>query len=765
MTLPADHVLSRLRFAAPPEAQPARPASLLRHMAVLFTDIVGSSAYFKTHGDNAGRRLLARHERIVAEALAAHGGILVKTLGDAAMAYFDDPHQGLRAAVRIQAKTGRSNRRRRPERGIRLRIGLHWGEGIVEARDIFGSVVNQAAKLAAMAHGDEILVTDALLDGIRGAVEVPVRPLTEVRQGGDELQELRLFQVLWGRERSAADGGPGPPPTAVRAGACDPAAAPRGPGPSEALSTGPPPEPHPVCFYCGLRSHCAAACPAKRLAGKPLALGRLARLPVDRLLRLAAAQALPIPEGYDGERLPEGEGDAAEARLAAIARGEILRVCQPSFLGRLWAAGDSLSWDRLRAGTAGERPEGGPRWLALDCLRTGAGERALALLVPLLEHDPCAPGCHGLMGLLQMEGGRCRPAAEALQREMDRSRGRNARVNASLLLARHARVSGQPEICRQRLVEALNILPGCPDALWALLPDKFGRGQTEAALADMQRLIANDQEFFAAAAIDPGLFPFRDAIAPLLEKLARGAGDEAAAALALAAEALKRLEDLAGAESPEAGDLRNLLQSGRSLAIPGSYGGCLEGAGMCRSLQAAVKRSLAERRALVVERLRDMAGRWERLRAEADPVARRWMIRGLLLRAERLEQGAARIREQLRLEPRGLFASVAAELQAMERQSAQLAKGLRRRLTLLAVAAFVRVLLRKLAFFQLLNLAVGLLLLPVGAHYGACFLTEWRPSVPQLWDLQKIALAGGGALGAMLALGGCLKRGPEPPAS
>ena len=64
------------------------PKESVKKIAVLFTDIVGSSKYFKSHGDAAGRKMLWQHQEIASPAVTEHGGIVVKLLGDSIMAYF-----------------------------------------------------------------------------------------------------------------------------------------------------------------------------------------------------------------------------------------------------------------------------------------------------------------------------------------------------------------------------------------------------------------------------------------------------------------------------------------------------------------------------------------------------------------------------------------------------------------------------------------------------------------------------------------------------
>jgi len=760
MDMPLDNVLARLRFDVPPPPNPDSP-QVLRRIAVLFTDIVSSSAYFKAHGDKAGRRLLARHERIVAAALAAQDGILVKTLGDAVMAYFPEPLQAVRAAVRIQEKTRRSNQRHGKERQMRLRIGIHCGEGIVEEKDIFGSVVNLAAKLVALAGGDEILATDAL-PGLRGPEAiVSVRPLSGPI-AVDELKGLRIFRVLWDGE--AGEIGPGGPlSSATKDAEAAPRALPGGgtsPDMHRAVRPGAevPRQMHPACFYCGFRDHPTERCPSKRLAGPPLALRQLGYHPLEAIERSAAAKPGALPSGY-GADLQIEEGKLSITQLVAIARLEILRVYQPGFLKNLWQSGDALSWDKLRAGSTagGSGAHGGPLWLALDCLRTANRQRALALLAPFRSDPSTDPRCHGLLAMLDMENGDYPAAAINLKKALDRDQGQNTRIHLLLVSARLALMRREPLSAGSWLTEALRLLPGCPDACYLRIKEKFRTGMSGAAVNDLARLIENDREFFASVLIDPDFDPYRESIRPLLAGLHKKAREAAAAALPLADEAIKRLERLAGDNGKELGDLRAILENARRLAGRDSYCGNLDIDRLCRSIETAVKRSLAEKREQVLERLFDLTEACAALLAGAAPFSHRGAVRRIGTRILRIREEIEGVKRQLREEAAGFFKTVFDTVRNLEKETDRQSARLKWWAEYFGFEAFLWIFLKKLALFQAANLAIGLLILPVAAHYGNFLFWQDTMSGAQLWGYQKVALAGGVAAGFMLAVGGSLK--------
>ena len=134
---------------------------------ILFTDLVGSTDLRSSLGDDAADGLRRDHDRLHAEAITAHGGLLVKGLGDGVMATFPGAAEALAAAVAMQR--GMARWRRRIEHQLSIRVGVSAGDVVFEDNDCFGAPVVEAARLCAAAEADQILVADVvrLLAGTR----------------------------------------------------------------------------------------------------------------------------------------------------------------------------------------------------------------------------------------------------------------------------------------------------------------------------------------------------------------------------------------------------------------------------------------------------------------------------------------------------------------------------------------------------------------------------------------------------------------------
>lgn len=138
----------------------------------LFSDIEGSTRLLRSLGERY-RDVQDRHASIMRQAIATARGHEVRTEGDSFFVAFRSPVDAVAAAVAAQRGLAES---RWPEGGrVRIRIGLHTGEGVVGGDDYIGIDVNRAARIMAAGHGGQVLlsetsrslVADALPEGVR----------------------------------------------------------------------------------------------------------------------------------------------------------------------------------------------------------------------------------------------------------------------------------------------------------------------------------------------------------------------------------------------------------------------------------------------------------------------------------------------------------------------------------------------------------------------------------------------------------------------
>jgi predicted ATPase/class 3 adenylate cyclase len=133
----------------------------------VFTDLEGSTRLWDEHPE-AMRVALARHDEILRGAVEDRGGRVVKSTGDGCMAAFGTAMDALAAAVEGQRAL---NAERWAETGpLRVRMGLHTGTAESREGDYFGGVLNRAARLTNVAHGGQVVVSQATADLARDAL-------------------------------------------------------------------------------------------------------------------------------------------------------------------------------------------------------------------------------------------------------------------------------------------------------------------------------------------------------------------------------------------------------------------------------------------------------------------------------------------------------------------------------------------------------------------------------------------------------------------
>ena len=148
--------------------QPDLPASLSRDgtVTIVFTDIVDSTLMLSRLGDAAWVEVIQRHNALVDEVTAAHGGTVVETQGDGSMLAFPSARGAVTCSLAIQRAIDRAFADFSPP--IRVRVGIHTGDAIHEADHFFGTTVHYAARVAAQAVGGEVLVSNLVRELVAG---------------------------------------------------------------------------------------------------------------------------------------------------------------------------------------------------------------------------------------------------------------------------------------------------------------------------------------------------------------------------------------------------------------------------------------------------------------------------------------------------------------------------------------------------------------------------------------------------------------------
>ena len=149
--------------------EPARPAALPSGtVTFLFTDIEGSTRRWEDHDRAAMGDAVRRHDALLRAALGEHEGHVFKTVGDAFCASFSRPENAVAAA--LAAQRALTTEDFSAVEGLPVRAAIHTGTADERDGDYFGSAVNRVARLLAIGHGGQTLVSGVTVDLVQGAL-------------------------------------------------------------------------------------------------------------------------------------------------------------------------------------------------------------------------------------------------------------------------------------------------------------------------------------------------------------------------------------------------------------------------------------------------------------------------------------------------------------------------------------------------------------------------------------------------------------------
>lgn len=138
-------------------------------ITIVFSDIESSTQRATSMGDAAWMKVLSAHNGIIERHVKKWQGTVVKNQGDGFMLTFGGARRALRAMIDVQRDLNQFALDN-PDKGVRVRVGVHTGEVIAEDGDIFGKHVMLAARVGGLANGGEILVSSIVREiaGARG---------------------------------------------------------------------------------------------------------------------------------------------------------------------------------------------------------------------------------------------------------------------------------------------------------------------------------------------------------------------------------------------------------------------------------------------------------------------------------------------------------------------------------------------------------------------------------------------------------------------
>jgi len=157
-------------------------------LAILFADIADSTLLYERVGDVEAHRCVAESLWFMAQAVESHGGKVLRTVGDSTLASFMECDDALQAASTMQQM--------HKQTPLAVRAGFHYGPVIPDKGDVYGNVVNIAARVASFAKPEEITATDTCIAQLSDAHRRRANLLDNIQVRGIA-DPLGVYRITW----------------------------------------------------------------------------------------------------------------------------------------------------------------------------------------------------------------------------------------------------------------------------------------------------------------------------------------------------------------------------------------------------------------------------------------------------------------------------------------------------------------------------------------------------------------------------------------
>jgi class 3 adenylate cyclase len=162
-------------------------------LAVLFADVSGSTRLYETVGDALALATIGHCLVLVGAACEGNGGRVVKTIGDEVMAVFPTADLAAAGAAEMQARISELA----PVGGAAaIRVGFHVGATIEVSGDVFGDSVNVAWRMAALAKGQQVILSAETAAALSPLLRARVREIDLLTVKGKQ-QDIGIFELIW----------------------------------------------------------------------------------------------------------------------------------------------------------------------------------------------------------------------------------------------------------------------------------------------------------------------------------------------------------------------------------------------------------------------------------------------------------------------------------------------------------------------------------------------------------------------------------------
>jgi len=168
-------------------------------LAVLFSDVVGSTRIYEVLGDQRAREIVSLCIDLMTAGAEQNNGTVIKTMGDEVMATFPTADDALNAAAQIQRQISTHPALQVEGQSVAVRIGCHFGPVVLESKDVFGATVHTANRMTSQAKSGQIMTTAATVERLSPEWRASVRQIDIALLKGQGA-EVTLFEAIWHSE-------------------------------------------------------------------------------------------------------------------------------------------------------------------------------------------------------------------------------------------------------------------------------------------------------------------------------------------------------------------------------------------------------------------------------------------------------------------------------------------------------------------------------------------------------------------------------------
>jgi adenylate cyclase len=174
-----------------------------RLSAILFADVAGYSRLVGKDEEGTLARWKAHWSDLIEPTIKGHDGRVVRITGDGVLTEFASVVNAVRCAVEIQRGMAARNADIAPEQRIEFRIGINFGDIIIDDNDVWGDGVNVGARLEALADPGGICVSGRVQEDVQGKLDVAFQDLGE-RELKNIARPVRIYRVVLAADRTTA---------------------------------------------------------------------------------------------------------------------------------------------------------------------------------------------------------------------------------------------------------------------------------------------------------------------------------------------------------------------------------------------------------------------------------------------------------------------------------------------------------------------------------------------------------------------------------